>query len=245
MAAPEFVPAAPVRSTARAYVSPPRRDGSWHADPPGRSGRYTPARGWRARRPGPRSGLRAGPGPAARRPGRPRRWGAPRRRARRRCCAGDASGVAVRPGAGRHRRRGRPDPARVPRRSPARRRSSSGGVRRWPRSPAPTTTPSGGSWPTVHPSRCCASLLRRRRAPATTGGRRRWGSERAGSGARSPGGECGADNVDGVVDPARPHLGRATDRGARRRPISGRSVVSWLPGRSPCPDCPRSGRCAR
>jgi hypothetical protein len=35
MAAPEFVPIAPVRSTAQAYVSPPRRSDSWVASRPG------------------------------------------------------------------------------------------------------------------------------------------------------------------------------------------------------------------
>lgn len=35
MAAPEFVPAASVRSAAKAYSSPPRRAGSWRADRPG------------------------------------------------------------------------------------------------------------------------------------------------------------------------------------------------------------------
>lgn len=35
MAAPEFVPAAPVRTNPKAYASPPRRAGSWLAERPG------------------------------------------------------------------------------------------------------------------------------------------------------------------------------------------------------------------
>ena len=35
MAAPEFVPSTAVRRTAKAYASPPQRDGGWKADRPG------------------------------------------------------------------------------------------------------------------------------------------------------------------------------------------------------------------